>query len=155
MKKPKKSIDYLNELLILNFESEKIFLHALSKVNNVVLKNFFRVFGYERNQIIKSLDSLIRQKGAIPSYPEDSFVSNHKLNASIKEIISSKNEQLLLTEIGRLKLANIEKYQKTLNSYEFSEEIETSLKQQKDTLVKSLYAIEVHKDFFAKNVVSH
>lgn len=154
MKKSKKTTEYLNELLVLNFESEKIFLHALTKVNNVVLKNFFRVFGHERNQIIKSLDSLIRQKGTTPSYPEDSFVYDHKLGSNIKEIISSKNEQLILTEIGRLKLSNIEKYQEVLNSYEFSEEIESSLKEQKDTLVKSLYAIEVHKDFFAKNTVS-
>ncbi|MDP5157874.1 MAG: PA2169 family four-helix-bundle protein [Flaviramulus sp.] len=154
MKKPKKTVAYLNELLTLNFESEKIFLQALERVNNSVLKNFFRVSGHERNQIIRLLDSAIRQKGGVPSYPEDSFVANHKLSSNIKKIIASKNEQLLLTEIGRLKLADIEKYQKILNNYEFSEEIESSIKSQKDMLVKSLYSIEVHKDLFAKNIVS-
>ena len=154
MKKPKKTVAYLNELLTLNFESEKIFLQALERVNNSVLKNFFRVSGHERNQIIRLLDSAIRQKGGVPSLPEDSFVANHKLSSNIKKIIASKNEQLLLTEIGRLKLADIEKYQKILNNYEFSEEIEFSIKSQKDMLVKSLYSIEVHKDLFAKNIVS-
>jgi len=154
MKKSKLIIAHLNELLIVNYEAEKIFLQALDQIENSVLKNFFRVSGYERNQIIKQLDSNIRQKGGTPVYPEVSSNSNSELNSNLNEIISSKDEQLLLTEIGRMKLRDIQKYQNVLNDFDFSGSIEKILKHQKDTIVKSLYSIEVHKDLFAKKIVS-
>ena len=154
MKKSKLIIAHLNELLIVNYEAEKIFLQALDQIENSVLKNFFRVSGYERNQIIKQLDSNIRQKGGTPVYPEVSSNPNSELNSNLNEIISSKDEQLLLTEIGRMKLRDIQKYQNVLNDFDFSGSIEKILKHQKDTIVKSLYSIEVHKDLFAKKIVS-
>ena len=154
MKKPKKITNHLNKILIINYEAEKIFLQALDQLENSVLKNFFRVSGYERNQFIKYLDSNIRQNGAIPTYPAEALSSDSKLSSSLNEIISAKDEQRLLTEIGRMKLSNIEKYQKAINRVDFPEEIEQTLKKQKDTIVKSLYSIEVHKDLFAKNIVS-
>ena len=119
-----------------------------------VLKNFFRVSGYERNQIIKQLDSNIRQKGGTPTYPEVSHDLNSELSSNLSKLISNKDEQLLFTEIGRMKLLDIQKYQKVLNDFDFPEAIEQLLVSQKDTIVKSLYSIEVHKDLFAKKIVS-
>lgn len=150
MKKSEKIVSYLNKLLIVNCEAEKIFLQALGEVKNSILKNFFRVSGYERNQFIKQLDSNIRQKGSIPVYPEVS----PNLSSKLSKIISNKDEQLLFTEIGRMKLFDIQKYQNVLNDFDFPEEVEQLLISQKDTIVKSLYSIEVHKDLFAKKMVS-
>lgn len=154
MKKSKQIIDYLNKLLIVNYEAEKIFLKALDQAENSVLKNFFRVSGYERSQFIKKLDSNIRQNGGIPIYPETASDSNSKLSSHLSNIISTKNEKLLFTEIGKIQMLDIEKYQKTLFKFEFPEGIELLLKKQKNTIVNSLYSIEVHKDLFAKNIVS-
>lgn len=154
MKKSKQITSYLNKLLIVNYEAEKIFLQALDEVKNSVLKNFFRVSGYERNQIIKQLDSNIRQKGGTPTYPEVSHDLNSELSLNLSKIISNKDEQLLFTEIGRLKLLDIQKYQNVLNDFDFPEAMEQLLVRQKDTIVKSLYSIEVHKDLFAKKIVS-
>jgi uncharacterized protein (TIGR02284 family) len=154
MKKSKLIIAHLNELLIVNFQAEKIFLQALDQIENSVLKNFFRVSGYERNQMIKHLDSNIRQKGGTPVYPEDSSSLNAQFGSNLSQIISSKDEQLLFTEIGRMKLLDIQKYQNVLNDFDFPGSIEKLLIHQKDTIVKSLYSIEVHKDLFAKKIVS-
>ncbi|SFZ89565.1 conserved hypothetical protein [Flaviramulus basaltis] len=154
MKKAKKIISSLNKLLIVNHKTEKIFLNALDEVDNIVLKNFFRVSSYERNQFIKSIDFLIREKGGIPTYPQGVFDSNNLLSLNLSEIISTKDEQFLFTEIGRMQVIDIEKYQKALNKFDFPEEIEKLLEGQKNTIVKSLYSIEVHKDLFAKNIVS-
>tara|TARA_R110000868_G_scaffold154618_5_gene380709 strand:- start:1736 stop:2206 length:471 start_codon:yes stop_codon:yes gene_type:complete len=154
MKKSKQITSYLNKLLIINYEAEKIFLQALEEVKNSILKNFFRVSGYERNQIIKQLDSNIRQKGGTPTYPEVSHDLNSELSSNLSKLISNKDEQLLFTEIGRMKLLDIQKYQKVLNDFDFPEAIEQLLVSQKDTIVKSLYSIEVHKDLFAKKIVS-
>lgn len=154
MKKAKKIISSLNKLLIINYKTEKIFLNALDEVDNIVLKNFFRVSAYERSLFIKNLDSHIREKGGIPTYPEDSFDSNNLLSLNLSKIIASKEEQFLFTEIGRIQVLDIEKYQKVLNKFDFPEETEKLLKSQKNTIVNSLYSIEVHKDLFAKNMVS-
>lgn len=154
MKKSKQINAQLNKLLIINYEAEIIFLRALEQVENSVLKNFFRVSGYERNQFIKNLDSNIRQNGGIPTYPEESLSSNRKLGSNLSEIIATKNERLLFTEIGKIQMSGIEKYQKTLDKFDFPEGVELLLKKHKNTIVKSLYSIEVHKDLFAKNIVS-
>lgn len=154
MKKSKHIVNYLNQLLIVNYEAEKIFLKALDEVDNSVLKNFFRVSGYERNHFIKQLDSNIRQKGGTPTYPDVLSKSHFKLSTQLSKIISNKNEKLLFTEIGKIQILDIEIYQKTLFKFEFPEAIELLLKKQKNKIVNSLYSIEVHKDLFAKKMVS-
>lgn len=154
MKKSKQIASHLNKLLLVNYESEKIFLRALDEAKNSVLKNFFRVSGYERNQFIKNLDSNIRQYGGTPTYPEESLDSDSQFSSKISKIIATKDEQKLFTEIGKMKLQDIQKYQKVINRSDFPEQIEDILIKQKDTIVKSLYSIEVHKDLFAKNIVS-
>lgn len=148
------TIAYLNELLSINYKSEKIFLEVLDGVENLALKNFFSVAAYERNRFIKSLDKKIRKKGSLPTYPEVFLNSKSLLSSNLKAIIFSKDEQLLLTEIGRIHILDIEKYQKTLNDFEFSDSIERLLKSQQNTIVKALYSIEVHKHLFAKDAVS-
>ena len=100
------------------------------------------------------MDSNIRQKGGTPTYPEVSHDLNSELSSNLSKLISNKDEQLLFTEIGRMKLLDIQKYQKVLNDFDFPEAIEQLLVSQKDTIVKSLYSIEVHKDLFAKKIVS-
>lgn len=149
MKKTKQITDRLNKLLLLNCEAEKLFLNALDKVENSVLKNFFRVSGYERNKFIKKLDSNIRQYGGIPTYPEEFLESENQQR--LNEFIRNEEEKLLFSEIGKLNLLDIKKYQKALNKVDFPEAVEEMLIKQKDTIVMSLYSIEVHKDLFAKN----
>jgi Domain of unknown function (DUF2383) len=154
MKRSKEVIDSLNKLLILNCKTEKVFSDVLDEVDSIILKNFFRVATYQRKKFIKSLDTKIRKKGGIPTYPEEIFNSDNLQNSNLKKVIETKNEQLLLTEIGRIQITDIEKYQENLNDFQFSESIEKLLAGQQETMVKSLYAIEVHKDLFAKQTVA-
>lgn len=140
----------LNRLLTINYKAEKAFLAVIDNVESTVIKNFLRVSGYERKQFIKALDAAIRQKGGVPSYPDDVVPTPNKKGSKLREIISNRNKLKILTEIGRMQVIDIEKYQKVLNNVEFPEQLEKALKSQKNTIVNSLYGIEVHKDLFAR-----
>lgn len=151
MKKSKQALSNLNKLLVINYETERVFLSVLDQAENPLLKNFLRVAGYERNQFIKSLDSSIRQKGITPTYPEDSLKTDVKLSSGLRKKISSNDNQSALNEIGKIQIKDIEKYKKILNNTDFPDDLEKSLSKQLDTIVNSLYSIEVHKDLLSRN----
>ncbi|WP_372754289.1 DUF2383 domain-containing protein [Mariniflexile sp.] len=154
MKNHEQIVSTLNRLLILNCETEKLFFYALDQVEGKILKNFFSVAGYERNRFIKAIDASIREKGATPTYHDTSLVEEYIKNSNLIKAIASQNEQFILTEAGRVQVSDIEKYQKILNYFEFSDSDEELLEDQQDTIVKSLYGIEVYKDFFAEKRAS-
>lgn len=154
MKKSKQTLSNLDKLLVLNYETERIFLSVLDQAENPLLKNFLRVAGYERNRFIKSLDLKIRETGNVPTYPEESLKTDVKLSSGLRKRISSKDNQSALNEIGKIQIKDIEKYKKILNNTDFPDPIEKSLKKQLDTIVNSLYSIEVHKDLLSRNPVS-
>lgn len=155
MKNPEQSVSILNELLILNSETEKLFFYVLDQVEDKILKNFFSVAGYERTKFIKSLDASIRENGHIPTFYDDSLLYNNIKDSNLMKAIKINDEQSLLTEAGKIQLLDIEKYQKALNNYEFSESDEELLESHQDILVKSLYGIEVYKDFVAERSLSY
>ncbi|KJD33799.1 hypothetical protein PK35_03335 [Tamlana nanhaiensis] len=142
----------LNRLLSVNFKAEKAFLDVIDNVESTVIKNFLRVSGYERKQFIKALDLAIRQKGGTPTYPDSIVPTPNKKSSKLRHIIAKNNKLKILTEIGKMQVTDIEKYQKVLNNVEFPEQLESALKKQKDTIVNSLYGIEVHKDLFARRL---
>ena len=97
MKKSKQITSYLNKLLIINYEAEKIFLQALEEVKNSILKNFFRVSGYERNQIIKQLDSNIRQKvGIVKAINDSTAQSLFEVDRDGIEILIPMNDKFIV-----------------------------------------------------------
>ena len=152
MKKTKNSIlSRLNQLLIMNCKTEKVFLNVLDTVENSLLKNFLRVAGYERNQFIKSLDSSIRQNGFIPSYPEGLLENDTaELSLNLKMVLSKRENLKVLNEIGKIQIKDIERYKKTINRCEFPESVEKSLREHLNKLITSLYAIDVHKDLLSR-----
>lgn len=155
MKKSRQYITHLNELLIVNYETEKLFLCALEEVDNTLVKNFLRVTGYERHQFIKALDSNIRQKGETPIYPEELLnPSCDLITSELKTILSTKDNMSLLTELGKMQVADIEKYQEIIHQFEFPDSIDKLLKGQQKSLVKSLYSVAIHKDLLARDTVA-
>lgn len=141
----------LNRLLNINYKAELAFIEVIDNVENTVIKNFLRVSGYERKQFIKKIDSAIRQIGGIPTYPDTSLIKSNIITASFNKTVLKSNKLKILNEIGKMQVTDIEKYQKILNNFDFPEQIENSLRKQKDAIIHSLYGIEVHKDLFARN----
>ncbi|KJD35303.1 hypothetical protein PW52_11600 [Tamlana sedimentorum] len=142
----------LNRLLTINFKAEKAFLDVIENVESTVIKNFLRVSGYERKQFIKAIDLAIREKGGVPTYPDHTLPKPNKKSSKLRQIIAKKNKLKILTEIGRMQVVDIEKYQKVLNNVDLPEQLEAALRNQKNTIVNSLYGIEVHKDLFARQI---
>ena len=153
MKKFEQSIGPLNELLILNSETEKLFMYALGKVEDKILKNVLVVAAYERTKFIKSLDAVIRKNGNTPTYHDEELMFDNIKNSNLMKILGITDEQLFLNEIGKAQLVDVQKYKKILNNFEFSDAIEALLESHRKTIVESLYSIEIHKDFYLEKAM--
>lgn len=154
MKNIKKISKKINELLISNVETEKVFLSLLDSVDNTLLKNFLRVAGYERNQFIKGLDNELRNLGTTPVYPEEVLKNDAKAAKELKSLFVKGENNLALNKIGRIQIKAIEKYKKIINNLDFEESTEKLLKEQLDKMVTLLYSIDIHKDLLSRAPIS-
>ena len=154
MGKEKKRLAKINSLLISNVKSENMFLDMLDNIDHDLLKNFLRVASYERNQFVKALDAHLRSKGITPSYPEETLQEGNNTPTELITIIAKNDYISALSYIGKIQIRAIEQYKKALNNTEFSDNGESLLSEQLDTLIKSLYSIEVYKDLIVRNAVS-
>ncbi|MGC6431078.1 MAG: hypothetical protein ACON5F_08555 [Jejuia sp.] len=154
MKNVKKISKKINELLISNVETERVFLNLLDSVDNTLLKNFLRVAGYERNQFIKGLDLELRNLGTTPTYPEDSLNNKPEITKELRRLFTEGKNNLALNRIGRLQIKVIEKYKKLINNVDFEESTEKLLKEQLDKMITMLYSIDIHKDLLSRAPIS-
>ncbi|MCB4807004.1 hypothetical protein LG651_01990 [Tamlana sp. 62-3] len=156
MKKSLEITAYLNKLLSLNFNTEKAFLNTADAIESESVAKFLRLLGHDRGQFIKKLDAAIRDQGGVPEYPEVTtpLMIGYGLNEILKNIKSSSDEVFIFSEIGKIQMMDIERYQTVINKFDYNEKLESTLKKQKENLVMTLYAINVYKDSCSRNKVA-
>ncbi|MCB4798533.1 DUF2383 domain-containing protein [Neotamlana laminarinivorans] len=156
MKNSPENVAYLNKLLTLNFNTEKAFINLSENIESESVSKFLRLISNDRAQFIKALDSAIRNEGGIPEYPQVStpLMVGYGLNEILKSIKSSHDDVFTFTEIGKIQMIDIERYQAVINKLDLSDELEHTLKIQKENLVMTLYAINVYKDSCLRNKVA-
>ncbi|KJD33798.1 hypothetical protein PK35_03330 [Tamlana nanhaiensis] len=147
---------HLNKLLTLNFNTERAFINTAEAIESDSVAKFLRLISHDRSQFIKALDSAIRDQGSVPEYPEVTvpLTIGYGLNEILKNIKASNNEEFIFTEIGKIQMMDIERYQAVINKFDFSEKLESTLKKQKENLVMTLYAINVYKDSCSRNKIA-
>lgn len=110
MKSLQKKLDKLNNLLIMNYEVEKIYLEALDLAMNDNLKAFFRERAFERNEFIRQLRQETAKFNRIPKEFGVLSDSYREILRNFKDLILSENEEDLFEEIYSLKDFNINMY---------------------------------------------
>ncbi|GEM_PF-5731662 len=154
MKSVKKISKKINELLINNVQTERVFLGLIDSVDNTLLKNFLRIAAYERSQFVKGLDLELRNLGTTPTYPEESLNNNLEITKELRPLFTEGKNNLALNRIGTLQIKVIEKYKKLINNVDFEESTERLLKEQLDKLITLLYSIDIHKDLLSRAPIS-
>ncbi|WP_131453999.1 ferritin family protein [Neotamlana sedimentorum] len=147
---------HLNKLLALNFNTEKAFINTSEAIESESVSKFLRLISHDRSQFIKALDAAIRTQNGIPEYPEvtSPLMIGYGLNEILKNIKSSNDDVYIFSEIGKIQMMDIERYQAVINKFDLSEKLESILKSQKEKLVMTLYAINVYKDSCSRNRVA-
>jgi len=144
MKHLDKILSQLNELLVMNYEVEKIYLEAHDIANDEDLKTFFRDRNIERNEFGSALRQEIIELGG--SLKELSNLSNRyqKVWMSFKELLDTDNEYELLNEIGKLKRQNIAAYNLLLQEINLSLSLCKLLVKQRDSIQMSLNSLRTN-----------
>lgn len=114
MRQSDKIINKLNELLIMNYEAEKIYLEALEHTNDDSLKTFFRERGYERNEFGRQLRSEIRNFGGEPEILGELSGDYNRIWLRFKNYLENDKEEEMLNEIYRIKDRSVKTYDKVL-----------------------------------------
>ncbi|MEW4925706.1 DUF2383 domain-containing protein [Algibacter sp. 2305UL17-15] len=131
-------IDQLNELLVINYNAEKVYLEALESTEDEELKQFFRARAFERNEFSRYLGAEIRLLGGTPNF-SDEVESQTKINwPDFKKVIASKNPRALFSEINRLKALCLTHYNRVINNFEFSEGLLRLLQRQMHVIGTSI-----------------
>ena len=114
MKHSEKIIDKLNDLLIMNYEVEKIYLEALKNVTDNTLKTFFRERGLERQEFGVELKNEIKTFDAEPQLLGELSKDFYKVKMNFRNLIFLENQNSLIDEIYNLKKVSINKYNQLL-----------------------------------------
>ena len=144
-----KKIKRLNDLLIMNYEAEKIYLEALDIVTDDNLKTFFRERGFERNEYGKQLRTEIKALGGEPKHLEGLSNEYHKIWTNFRNILKEGDETELLYEVCYIKQLSIDKYDELLHIHRLPISLCKTLVDQRDNIQSAMNLIRVNKRLVA------
>ena len=145
MKKSNQIILQLNELLVINYNVEKIYLDVLNKVESENLKHFFRAMAFERSEFCRFLGAEIIQKGGKPDYSESSSQNTTDLWANnLIYILSTKDEYAIIGAVCTIKSWSIEKYNAIIDKIMFTDNVVHLLIKQRSAITKGLSTIKAN-----------
>ena len=147
MKSLEKILSKLNNLLIMNYETEKVYLEALDLATDDNLKAFFRERGFERNEYGRLLRAeIVKLKGKPKQLgaPSSGFV---RIWMNFKKYILLDIENDLIEEIYRLKILSIEKYNDMLSEINLPLSTCKLLVRQRDSIYSNMNAMKRHEEF--------
>lgn len=136
-------IDQLNNLLIINYATEKVYLDAFAAAQDIELKQFFKSRAFQRNEFCRFLAKEIRALGGTPMLTEAKEVKLKKQIPDLRKVLATKNATLLVTEIKSLKKSCLMYYNKVLSSFTFPNHMVELLEYQKRAISNSVNTLGV------------
>lgn len=147
MKSSEKILSKLNNLLIMNYEIEKVYLEALDLTTDDNLKSFFRKRGFEGNEFGRQLRGEIEKLDGKPKQLERLSGNFGRILTNFKNYMSLNLQGDLLEEIYRLKQASIEKYNALLREINLPLSTCKTLIKQRDSIFNHMNAMKRKEQF--------
>jgi uncharacterized protein (TIGR02284 family) len=147
MKSLEKILSKLNNLLIMNYEIEKVYLEAQDLATDDDLKAFFRERSFERNEFSRQLRAEIIKLGGNPKQLHVSSSDFDRIWTNFRNFIISNNENDLMEEIFSLKRYNIEKYNELLRQINLPLSTCKLLLKQQDSIYNHMNAMKREEEF--------
>ncbi len=114
MKDRTRILNRLNVLLELNYETEKVFSEASEIVTEKALSCFFITKSIQRQEFIELLKLEILKLKETPKNSNDFNSVFYEKWVDFKALISEKDEEKLLSEISKIKMLTVYKYDEVL-----------------------------------------
>lgn len=138
MRYVKKILGQLNDLLLVNFEVEKVYSEIVDEVNDETLSRFFRERAIERNEFSKLINYEIEALGETPERIGALSKNFYKLKTKFKGLVDVDNESKLIDAIFNLKQESINKYNEVLMQPHLPLKICKMLVKQRDSIQATL-----------------
>lgn len=147
MKSSEKILEKLNNLLIMNYGVEKVYLEALELATDNNLKAFFRERGFERNEFGRQLRAEIEKLQGKPKQLGDISNGLNNIWLNIKNHIVLHNESELMDEIYKLKALTIDGYNALLMEINLPLSVCKVLIKQRDSVYSHMNAMKRQEEF--------
>ncbi len=147
MKSSEKILKKLNNLLILNYEIETVYLDALDLAADNHLKAFFRERGFERNEFSRQLRSEIVKLKSKPKQFKGLSANFDKIWTNFKDFVLLNNEADLMEMVYGLKRLSIEKYNELLMEINLPLSVCKLLVKHRDSIYSNMNAMKRHEEF--------
>jgi uncharacterized protein (TIGR02284 family) len=131
-------VDQLNNLLVINYATERVYLDAFEATTDPELKHFFKARAFQRNEFCRFLAAEIRNLGSTPMLTDVAETNLRQSLPDLSKVLASKNLKVLFVEINKLKLACLMHYNKVLANLDLSHSIVELLERQKQAISTSL-----------------
>lgn len=145
IKHSEKVITKANNLLMINYEAEKIYIDAYDIVDNDELKTFFRELAFERNEFVRALQRETIKLGG----KTQSFEGLNKLSRAyyifwknLRPLLKEDNTLELLDQICSIKAWSINNYNDLLQEFNLPLSFCKLLVEQRDLLHYKINSIK-------------
>lgn len=148
IKHSEKVITKANNLLMMNYEVEKIYKDAHDIVVDENLKSFFKELAFERNKFISALEKETIKLGEKPQ----SFKGLNKLSRAyyilwrnLRPLLKENNSPELLDQICNIKEWSIDNYNDLLQEFNLSLSLCKLLVEQRDLIHYKMNSLKVRE----------
>ncbi|KJD35304.1 hypothetical protein PW52_11605 [Tamlana sedimentorum] len=132
----------LNDLLLVNFEVEKVYSEMIDDVNDDTLRDFFRERAIERNEFSKRINLEIEALGQTPERIGALSKNFYRLKSKFKNLTIVDNENDLIDEVFNLKQDSINKYNEVLMQPHLPLKLCKILVKQRDSIQATLRVLK-------------
>ncbi|MFD0990203.1 DUF2383 domain-containing protein [Mariniflexile jejuense] len=147
MKSSEKILEKLNNLLIMNYGVEKVYLEALELATDDNLKAFFRERGFERNEFGRQLRAEIEKLNGKPKHFGNLSSGLNNIWLNLKNHLLLNNESELMDEIYKLKELTIDRYNMLLMEINLPLSVCKILMKQRDSVYSHMNAMKRQEEF--------
>tara|TARA_R110002049_G_scaffold37208_1_gene117443 strand:- start:9545 stop:9994 length:450 start_codon:yes stop_codon:yes gene_type:complete len=136
------NLDKMNDLLIMNYEAEKIYTEAHKIMVDGNLKAFFKERAFERKRFANELRLEIDKLGGEPKHFGKPRYNFYRTWIRLRDLVALEDEHDLLHEVRNLKLVTLEKYNELLRGINLPLSVCRLLIKQSDAIQAGLNAIK-------------
>lgn len=148
MNSTEKIVDQLNNLLILNYDSENGWEKAISNTENSALQSFFKVKLSQRRHFKNELIKEIKAFGGTPDKGHSLVGKMHQTWMDILTALSTNDEEAVLDACETGEKAALKNYEAVLETEDLPMSTKAMLVKQKTAIEKSLRQVDALEDIY-------
>jgi uncharacterized protein (TIGR02284 family) len=144
-----KKINQLNNLIVINAATEKVYLDAFETTKDSELKYFFKTRAFQRSEFCRFLACEIRRLGGEPVLTDEAESQLKKGLPDLTKVLASKNIRAVFAEISALKKTCLVHYNLVLQNFDFSQNMKQLLEHQKQAISTSINTLSLRENLRA------